>query len=158
MDIILLVSFIAVALLGYKLIDVAFNGAFTYAKVENGPDLKKLENALIFGSKSDNKGLEEIFKDKNIKCTLVEDINDLDTSISYNYLIAVGKSDQDNIIICTIFSKLMGVERLIALCNYSYNEKFYENNHIPYFNSKDMSFGLLTSYLFESISNGRREI
>ncbi|MDD4088595.1 MAG: hypothetical protein PHS04_11440 [Tissierellia bacterium] len=151
---IVVITMIIIFLLGFKFIDKIYSIAIPSEKAKSSTDFIQFENALIYGNKPDRKELSNFFKNKNINCIFLEEIYNLDMSISYSYLIAAGKSDLDNLMICTICSKMMGTKKIIALCNCSYNKKIYEDNHIPYLFNNDISVVFLASCLFTSF-NGR---
>lgn len=149
MDLILLVSFIIIIILGYKLIDVVFDKVFPDIEIIDVPSFTGEDNALLFANKFFDKGVvEDLFKGKKLNCIFLEEIKDLDTSIRYKYLIAAGDSDLDNMTICSICSKMLGVEKFIAICNASNNRKVYEDNHIPYLFASDISIISLALFLF----------
>ncbi|TJX12807.1 hypothetical protein E9840_11890 [Tissierella creatinini] len=150
MDYILIISFIIIAALVYKLIDVVFDNASASLEMEDKEWFPRGDNALLFANKSFNKEeLEELLKKRDLNGVFIEEINNLDTKMKYNYLIAAGDSDFDNITLCTICSKMLGVEKYVAICNYSYNKKIYEDNHIPYLFGSDINIISLALFLFK---------
>ncbi len=150
MDFILIISFIIIVALGYKLIDVVFDKVFPDLEIVNESNFTIGDNALLFTNKYfDKEVLEDLFKEKNLNCVFLQEINSLDTTMKYKYLIAAGDSDFDNMTLCAICSKILGVEKYVAICNYSYNKKIYEDNHIPYLFGSDINIISMALFLFK---------
>ena len=136
MDYIIVVLTIAVFLIGFVFIDkiysianpVEFNGDTFY----QFSDCSSLTDALIYGDSDFCTDISDVLKQYNINSEILNDINILDKSRSYKYLIAVSKSDLDNLTICAIGTKMMDINNVLAICNQQYNKKIYEENHITY--------------------------
>lgn len=144
LNVIIIIFLIMIFPLGYQFINKFFDVFDVVDPIESCSEEKKvgsMENnskkALILGNDTDE--FVRLLRKQDISCTVITDSNLLlDPSNSYDYLIAVSHSDLDNLMTCSIGSKRMGIKRMIALCNFSYNRKIYEDNHIPYLYGENM--------------------
>lgn len=142
MDYIIAVLMIAIFLIGFVFIDkiysianpVELNGDTFYQSADNN-----LTDVLIYGDSNFCIDISDTLKQNNFNSEILYDINKLDKSCSYKFLIAVSKSDLDNLTICTIGTKMMGINKVLAICNQQYNKKIYEENHIQYLSTNCIS-------------------
>ncbi len=150
MDFIIIFSMIIIFLLGFVFINklsVIINPSeFDDNEYQQKPDMK---TALIFGDIDIIDEISYILENYNISNTIINDINELVKSDSYNYLIALSASDFDNIMICSIGKKMMGIDNIIALCNISYYKKIYDDNNIKHLNLNNISASLVVSTLLQ---------
>ncbi|MFA9423777.1 MAG: hypothetical protein ACERLG_09375 [Sedimentibacter sp.] len=96
-------------------------------------------DVLIYGDSDFCIDISNILEQNRLHSEILYDINNLDKSCSYNLLIAVSKSDLDNLTICAIGTKMMGIKKVLSLCNQQYNKKIYEENSIPYLCNSSIS-------------------
>ncbi|MDD2495064.1 MAG: hypothetical protein PHE29_07730 [Tissierellia bacterium] len=113
-------------------------------------DNKSIE-ALIIGEKNLCLEISELLKQNSIFSLTLEDSNQINMEYKYKYLIAVNKSDLDNLMICSIGIKIMGIEQVISVCNDHYNKKLYDKINVPYLykeglTSSELVFTLLNIY------------
>lgn len=143
MDYIIAVLMIAIFLIGFVFIDkiysianpVELNGdAFYQSAADNN-----LTDVLIYGDSDFCIDISETLEQNNFNTEILYDINKLDKSCLYKFLIAVSKSDLDNLTICAIGTKMMGINKVLAICNQQYNKKIYEENHIQYLSANCIS-------------------
>ncbi|MDW5299260.1 MAG: hypothetical protein SA378_03870 [Sedimentibacter sp.] len=138
MDYIIAVLMIIIFLIGFVFIDKIYNIANPVEFNKNAfyqfSDYNSLTGALIYGDKNSDfcTAISDVLKQYNINSEILNDINILDNSSSYKYLVAVSKSDLDNLTICAIGRKMMDINNILAICNQKYNKKIYEENHIAY--------------------------
>ncbi len=90
------------------------------------------KDVLIYGDSDFCIDISNILEQNRLHSEILYDINNIDKSCSYRLLIAVSKSDLDNLTLCTIGTKMMGINKVLSLCNQQYNKKIYEENNIPY--------------------------
>ena len=76
--------------------------------------------------------LSELLEQNNVSSLISNDIEHSCHIYHYDYLIAVYKSDLDNLTICSIGMKILEVSKVISVCNQHYNKRIYEENNIPY--------------------------
>ncbi len=155
MDILIILSVIAISIVNYIFIDKIFSIAeLQYDEPEkfNIPGNEK--NALLFGEASICLEIANILQKYGIPSEILSDINKLDKSCSYSYLAAVNTSDLENLTICSIGIKMMEVKRIIALCNKYYNKKIYEDNQIPYLFGSDINAAYLVHELLKFHNSG----
>ncbi|WP_312701091.1 hypothetical protein [Sedimentibacter sp.] len=104
--------------------------------------------ALISGDTDICIELSELLEQNNVSSLISNDIEQSCHTYHYDYLIAVYKSDLDNLTICSIGIKVLGVSKVISVCNQHYNKRIYEENNIPYlfgdsFTASDIVYKLL---------------
>jgi len=138
MDYLIAVLLIAVFLLGFVFIDKIYSIAnpvdYNDDTFYQFSDYNSLADALIYGDGDSNfcTDICDVLKQYNINSEIINDIDILNKSCSYKYLIAVSKSDLDNLTICAIGTKMMDINNVLAICNQQYNKNIYEENHITY--------------------------
>ena len=155
MDILIILSVIAISIVNYIFIDKIYSIAeLQYDEPEkfNIPGNEK--NALLFGEASLCREIADILQKYGIPSEILSDINKLDKSCAYSYLAAVNTSDLENLTICSIGIKMMEVKRVIALCNKYYNKKIYEDNQIPYLCGSDINAAYLVHELLKFHNSG----
>lgn len=96
-------------------------------------------DALIYGNMKFVTEISAALNDLGISSDSVHDINKIDMSRSYNYLVAAGCSDLDNLTVCAMGIKMMDIKKVLAVCNQPHNRKIYEENLIPVIFSGDIS-------------------
>ncbi len=155
MDILIILSVIAVSIVNYIFIDKIFSIAeLKYDESEKFNTPENEEHALLFGEASQCYEIADILQEYGILSEILSDINKLDKSCTYSYLAAVNTSDLENLTICSIGMKMMEVKRVIALCNKYYNKKIYEDNQIPYLCGSDISAAYLVHELLKFHNSG----
>ena len=157
MNVIIIIFLIIVFPLGYQFINKFFDMIDPIESYSEERRAGSMENnskkALILGNDTDE--FVRLLNKQAISCTVITDSNLLDPSNFYDYLIAVSHSDLDNLITCSIGSKRMGIKKIIALCNFSYNRKIYEDNHIPYLYGENIeATRFVTTLLSASLNIG----
>lgn len=142
MNYILVVSMIAVFLIGFIFIDDIYKIADPIEFAEDASYQpcydNKLTQALIYGDSDFCIDISQNLQQHNICSEILYDINQLDKSCPYKFLIAASKSDLDNLTICAIGLKMMGINKILAVCNQQYNRKIYEENHILYLSADNL--------------------
>lgn len=154
MDYIIIVAMIVVFLFGFIAID-KFSALidpieFALDDVNIVQNNKKQEKVLLFGNRSISKDIIKFLEKQNISYTIIKSTNELNESSSYKYLIAVDELDLENLLICSLGKKMMGITEIIAICNYANNKKIFEDNHIPYLCGDNITASQLVSTLFLS--------
>lgn len=138
MNVIIILSVIAVFFINFIFIDKIYK--IVEYPVDNIYDTnQKIYNntreVLIYGEEAKSKEICDLLATHNITSETLIDIEKLDKSYPYKYLLAVYNEDLDNLVACSIAAKIMGITKIIALCNNQYNNKIYEENHIYYLSS-----------------------
>lgn len=154
MDYIIIICMIVVFLLGFFVID-KFGSLIDPIEFalddENLVHSKEnLEKVLVFGNLSISKDILKLLEKQNISYTTIKSTNDIDKYFSYKYLIAVDELDLENLFICNVGKKMMGITEIIAICNFAYNKKIFEDNHIPYLCGDNITASQIVSSLFLS--------
>lgn len=138
MDYIIAIFIIAIYLIGFVFIDKIYSIAnpveFKEDTFYQFSDYNSLTDALIYGDEDYDfcTDISDVLKQYNINSEILNDINILNKSRSYKYLVAVSKSDLDNLTICAIGTKMMDINNVLAICNQQYNKKIYKENQIAY--------------------------
>lgn len=134
--IIVIFSMIAIFFINLIFIDKILSMvSIGYRNKENFYNLmtkKELTDALIYGEGVFSLEISDILIQHNISSKIFNDLEQIDKSQSYRFLIAVNKSDLENIITCSTCKKMMEIGRVLAICNNYFNKKIYEENHILY--------------------------
>lgn len=141
MDYIIIISMIFIFLLGFVFIDKVcciIQPANELETKNSYNDEIKTEKALIFGKLPISLNIMELLDKYDVAYALIKDINELNISYSYNYLFAVDDNDFENLMICSICKKMMGINKIISVCNLSNNKKIFEDNHIKYLFGTDI--------------------
>jgi|GEM_PF-525186 len=154
MDYIIIICMIVVFLLGFFAIDKfgALIDPIEFALDDENivHSKEKSESVLVFGNLSIAKDILKLLEKQNISYTTIKSINELDKYNSYKYLIAVDELDLENLFICSLGKKMMGITEIITICNFSYNKKIFEDNHIPYLCGDNITASQIVSSLFLS--------
>lgn len=142
MNFLIIISVIAVFIVNLLFIDKIYS--IVDPPVENSEKMNYcvLENkkeALLFGEEALCNEISELLYKYKISSEILLDINDLDKSCTYNYLVSVNKSDLENLMICSIGIKMMDIKIVLSLCNKQYNKKIYEENQVPYLTGNSLS-------------------
>jgi len=154
MDYIIIVCMIVIFLLGFFVIDKfdALIDPIEFA-LDDENIVHSKENSkkvLVFGNLSISKDILILLEKQNISYTTIKNTNELDKYNSYKYLIAVDELDLENLFICSLGKKMMGITEIIAICNFSYNKKIFEDNHVPYLCGDNITASQIVSSLFLS--------
>ena len=125
MNFLIIISVIAVFIVNLLFIDKI------YSIVD--PPAERSEEAI--NSVTENKKDVLLFGEETLCNEISEillDMNNLDKSRTYNYLVSVNKSDLENLMICSIGIKMMDIKAVLSLCNRQCNKKIYDENQVPY--------------------------
>lgn len=109
-----------------------------------------VNGALVFGRFDLSDEIIELLKKLKIPYVKITDFNQLDQSMAYEYLFAVDESDFENLMICTVCEKVMGLKNRIAICSCFDNIKIFKDNHIPYLCGYSISAASLVAELIPS--------
>ena len=134
--IIVIFSMIAIFFINLIFIDKIFDMiSSSFKNTDDIYNLKtedELTDALIYGEGVFSVEISDILAQHNISSKIFDDLEQIDKSRPYKFLIAVDKSDLENIIVCSICKKVTEVSRILAICNNQINKKIYEENDILY--------------------------
>lgn len=157
MDYFIIISVIVVFFLGFIFIDkiclLIEPNDFAIEEKNVIVSDKKSDKVLLFGNHSILKDILIFLEKRNISYTIITNTNELNKSDSYKYLLAIDELDLENLVICSLGKKLMGIPEIIAICNDAYNKKIFEDNHIPYLCGENISAYQLISTLFSHSQN-----
>ncbi len=146
MELIIVLILIALYFAGFKFIDNIYNLASPCeknslsakqdecSKLSSSNDIK-MSDVLIYGNDDYCIEISVALKKYDLSSETFNDLNKLNMSNSYKFLIAAGNSDLDNLTICSIGTKMMDIDKVFAVCNQTYNRKLYEENNIRTFKS-----------------------
>lgn len=140
MEFIILLMLIALYFAGFKFIDNIYNLASPWEKKkifakqnersEEYFSVEKTTDVLIYGNDDCCIKISAALKKYNLSIETLNDLNALNMSNSYKFLIAAGISDLDNLTICSIGTKMMDIDKVFAVCNQTYSRKLYEESNI----------------------------
>lgn len=143
MDYIIAILMISLFFIGFvfinKIHSIANPVGFNEEEFYHSASKSNLTDVLIYGDSDFCMEISDALKQNKLYSEVLYDINKLDKSCSYKFLVAVSKSDLDNLTICAIGTKMMGINKVLATCNQQYNKKIYEENHIPYLSANFIS-------------------
>lgn len=143
MNFIIITSIIAIFFINFYFIDEIFKIADPPAERTNDIHHTKLfensKTALISGDTDICYEISELLKKHNISSRISDNTEEFCQLYPYDYLVAVYKSDLDNLTICSVGIKMLGVNRVVSVCNQHYNKKIYEENSIPYLFGADLT-------------------
>lgn len=150
MNIIIIVAVIAVFFINlifidkiYKIVDPPAENIYD----SNHNIYINSKDALIYGEEKLSKEVSKLLTKNNITSEILIDIEKLEKSYQYQYLFALNNKDLENLMACTIATKIMGITNIIAICNMQYNKKLYEENHILYLNSNSSASEIVFALL-----------
>ncbi len=126
---------------------------FTDNKMNTAPNSNESLDVLLFGSNKISSDIAEILDRLNITYKLIKNTSELNNNDSYKYIFAVDKLDLENLMICSLCKKIMGVTNFLAICNCSYNKKIFEDNHIPYLFGEDIQASQIVKALLSPSQN-----
>lgn len=156
-----IISIILVFFLGFAFIDkiccIAFQLNTPEAKDICDSEIKN-EKALIFGNQQISLNIVKLLEKYDIASISIHDINELNMSDSYSYLFAVDDRDFENLMICSICSKKMGIKKIISVCNYHYNKKIFEDYQIKYLLKADEIAAQLVFSLLDTKNGGIKNV
>lgn len=153
MNIIIIVAVIAVFFVNLIFIDKIYRivGPPTENIYDSNQNINiNSKDALIYGEEGLSNEVSNLLTKNNITSEILIDIEKLEKSYQYQYqyLLALSNKDLENLMACTIATKIMGITNIIAICNMQYNKKIYEENNILYLNSdssaSEIVFALLS--------------
>lgn len=158
MNYIIIFAMIGVFFLGFIFIDkicTIIIPADSILEIPGKSNIQSISrNALIFGKSGISNDLEKLLKSYNIYCNVITDIVELNKSDSYYYLFAVDNVDLENLMICSIGKKMMGINKIISLCNCPYNKKIFEDNHITFLCGENIAASqFITAAMISSSKN-----
>lgn len=144
MELIIVLMLIALYFLGFKFIDNIYGLASPCDKKPvsarqdkssklNTSNDNETFDVLIYGNEDYCNEISYSLKTYNISSETLNDLNAINMSNSYKFLIAAGNSDFDNLTICSIGTKMMEIDKAFAVCNQTYSRKLYEENNIRIF-------------------------
>ena len=149
MEFVIGISLIALYFIGFIFIDKIYKIAnpceekdVASQKNEN----KSIKETLLYGDRDCCEEISKSLDKYGISSEIFYDLNDINMSKSYRFLIAASKSDLDNLTVCSIGTKMMEINKVFAVCNQPYNKKIYEENNISIFNrisASDIALTLL---------------
>lgn len=154
MDYIIIICMIVVFFLGFFAIDKfsALIDPIEFALDDENivQSKEKSERVLVFGNLAISKDIIKLLEKRNISYAVINSTNELNEYSSYKYLIAIDELDLENLLICSFGKKMMGITEIIAICNFAYNIKIFEDNHIPYLCGDNITASQIVSSLFLS--------
>ncbi|MGD9568271.1 MAG: hypothetical protein AB7V48_08085 [Sedimentibacter sp.] len=110
----------------YKIVDSPMEPIHVSKKISAG----SLKEALILGDDATCRKISDLLKKHNISTDILNDIDDIDKSYPYKYILALFNDDLENLTACSIAANIMEVDNIIAICNKQYNQKIFDENHI----------------------------
>lgn len=152
MDWLLIVILILFAAFGYLLMD-KIDLCLTTPEVF--PDKKALPpegspagGTLIFGRLAVADEIAAQFERLHIPYHKIRSLDELLTSQSYRFLIAVDSDDLENLTVCVVSRKMMSIQTLAAVCNNRESIRLYEEHLIPFMPIADLNVSALTALIF----------
>lgn len=131
MEVIMILTVIAVFFINFIFIDNIYRIVDPEPiQVSNKSFDDSFKQALILGNDTIGTKISDLLIKQNISSDILLDIDDIDKSYPYKYLLAVFNDDLENLTACTIAINIMGINNVIAICNKQYNQKIYDDNHI----------------------------
>lgn len=158
MEILIVISMIAIFFINLIFIDKIFG--MISPSFKNADDIYNLKtkdeltDALIYGEGVLSVEIYDILIQHNISSKIFNDLEQIDKSYSYKFLIAVDKSDLENIIVCSVCKKMMEISLIFAICNNQQNKKIYSKNHILYVCGNSFSASDIVSILLNIQEGG----
>ncbi len=126
----LFLAFIAAGFWFMKKLDRFLNRQKAHAPEKADPE----EAALLFGGTDSAKEMEKILSRKGIPCLRISQESEIDRGLVYCCLFALSDNDLDNMMICRIGERILGVpgDKMVSLCNSAEHRKIFEEEGIPY--------------------------
>lgn len=157
MNYIIIFAMIGVFFLGFIFIDKIcsiINPNDSIFEIPGQNDMQNISRkALIFGKTEISKDLANLLRSCNIPYNVIIDAVELNKSDSYYYLFAVDNADLENLMICSIGKKMMGIKKIISLCNCSYNKKIFEDNQITFLCGDNIAAAQFIAAMISSTEN-----
>lgn len=151
MEAIIIISVIVVFFINLYFIDSIYkivDGPVAVStNTSNENFIGSLKDALIMGDNETCQKISNLLYKHNITTDILNDIDDIDKSYPYKYVLAVFDDDLENLTICTIAINIMGINNALAICNKIYNQKIYDENHIITFNNNASAFEIVSLLL-----------
>ncbi len=135
MNFLIIISVIAVFIVNLLFIDKIYSIVDPPAERSEEAINSVTENkkdVLLFGEETLCNEISDLLYKYKLSSEILLDMNTLDKSRTYNYLVSVNKSDLENLMICSIGIKMMDIKAVLSLCNRQCNKKIYDENQVPY--------------------------
>jgi len=135
MNFLIIISVIAVFIVNLLFIDKIYSIVDPPAEHSEEAINSVTENkkdVLLFGEETLCNEISDLLYKYKLSSEILLDMNTLDKSRTYNYLVSVNKSDLENLMICSIGIKMMDIKAVLSLCNRQCNKKIYDENQVPY--------------------------
>ena len=125
-----LLAFFASGLYFMKQLDRFWARRRAHAAEEADPE----RVVLLFGGTEPAKEMETILSHERIPCLHISEESEIDRGLVYRYVFALSGDDLDNIMICRIGERILGMPKnqMVSLCNRAENRKIFEEKDIPY--------------------------
>lgn len=138
MYVIIILSVIAIFLINLIFIDKIYkiiDNPVEQVKLPKKNIDVSLREALILGDGEICRNISDLLNRQNIASDILNDIDEIDKSYPYKYVLAVFNDDLENLTVCSIAINMMGINNTLAICNKKYNQKIYDENKIITLNS-----------------------
>lgn len=89
-----------------------------------------VKDALIIGDDGICQKIISELKKHNIQSDIIYDIDDIDKTYPYKYVLAAFNDDLENLTVASISINMMGITNIVAICNKEHNQRIYDENHI----------------------------
>lgn len=126
----------------YKIVD---NAEEPFQKTRNTDC--SFKDVLIMGEDDICQKINCELKKLNIPSDILHDIDDIDKSYPYKYVVAAFNDDLENLTVSSIAVNMMGITNIVAICNKKYNQKIYDENHIVTIHPHATAFDMVSMLL-----------
>ncbi|MDF2678400.1 MAG: hypothetical protein K0Q97_2752 [Bacillota bacterium] len=147
MEVIMILTVIAVFFINFIFIDNIYRIVDPKPIQVSKKSINSSLEALILGDETIGIKISDLLIKQNISADILPNINDIDKSYPYKYVLALFNDDLENLTACTIAINIMGINNVIAICNKQYNQKIYDDNHIVTINSYASAFDIVSILL-----------
>lgn len=150
MEAIMIITVIAIFFINFIFIDNIYKIVDKTAEPALAPNEKSdgsLREALVLGDDDTCQKIEDLLKTHNISSDIIKCIDDINKSHPYKYVLAVFNDDLENLTVCSIAVKIMGINNVVAICNKEYNQKIYDENNILTINRYASAFDIVSILL-----------
>lgn len=149
----LIFNFIAIGFFVMDKLDKFIVSPYSFPDTqEEQDDISSSDIVLVFGKHMISDDIVKLLEARSISFKKIADFNEFDKSNSFKYLFAVDSSDLENLMICSISQKMMGITKRIAICNSLDNAKVYKDKRIPYLYGESISAVDIVNSLFSPLS------
>lgn len=126
----LFLAFIAAGFWFMKKFDRFLDRQKAYVQKKAEPE----QAVLLFGGTDSAKEMKKILAFEGVPCLHISQESEIDRELSYCYLFALSDNDLDNMMICRIGERILGVpgNKMVSLCNRTEHRKIFEEEGIPY--------------------------